>query len=169
MLRAASQPFSVGECRGRSKHWKQSHVLATGPDRRSTSSHKNRACRPHNGDGLWISNDSIMFAPDTDNPFWLTWKLTYAEHNSLQHIFQVKQILWCWKDHSCQFHRAKTLIIRNCEWVLKKTASGKNDSRGHIKKPVNVAGKQGHTEVVVYETCIPLAWWGRTRREIARD
>lgn len=41
---------------------------------------------------------------------------------------------------------------------IKKTASGKNDSRGHIKKPVNVAGKQGHTEVVVYETCIPLAW-----------
>lgn len=58
MQRSASLPFPVGKCRGRSKHWKQSHILATGPDHRHSSSHKNRGCRPYNGDSLWISNDS---------------------------------------------------------------------------------------------------------------
>lgn len=96
MQRAASLPFSVGKCRGRSKHWKQSHVLATGPDRRNSSSHKNTGCRPYNGDTLWISNDwNHTVCSWCRYPFWSTQKPPHAEHNKLQHIFQVKLSLWC--------------------------------------------------------------------------
>lgn len=49
--------FQSGKCGGRSKPRKQSHVLATGLERRSTGSHKNRGCQPYNRDGRWISND----------------------------------------------------------------------------------------------------------------
>lgn len=44
-----SIPLSVSGCRGRSKHC---HVLATGPDRRNSSCHKNSGCRPYNRDTL---------------------------------------------------------------------------------------------------------------------
>lgn len=64
----------------------------------------------------------ILFAPDTNNPFWRL-KSFYMLHTTncsifFSFLFQVKLSMW-WENHSCQLHTAEVFIQRKYEWVLK--------------------------------------------------